>query len=177
MKILALDLGTKTGWALGDKEQFTSGTWTLAKPKEITEFRQQNKDRSGDPRFFRLLDLLTRCRNAVAPSVVAFEDVEFSTFTGQTQLWSSLRCAVWAVFGRSAATIVPIPVATIKKLASGHGGATKDMMARAILRHFPRMFRTGKTGIETSAGRSVDDNEVDAVHILRIIANHDRFRN
>lgn len=128
MNLLALDLGTKTGFASGSTT-FECGTWELATKKEITAFSKQRWNRRCDPRILALQGkLLSRSE----PDIVVFEDVQFASSTYQVQLWASLRAVVWLTF--PFAMIECVPVATLKKFATGHGGATKPMMAAALRR-------------------------------------------
>lgn len=155
--MLALDLGTKTGWALLNREGIVvSGTLVLAKAKEIKE---QN-GRELDCRYCRLAEFVSSMVKSNGVEVLGFEDVEFSSYTAQTQLWASLRAAVWATgCGLPSLEIEAVPVGTLKKFATGHGNATKDMMAASLKRSHPEFF----------IGSQPDDNEVDAIHLLHYI--------
>lgn len=155
--MLALDLGTKTGWALFDERgKVLSGTLVLAKAKEI---REQN-GRELDCRYCRLAEFVSGLVRNNEVGVLGFEDVEFSSYTAQTQLWASLRAAVWATgCGLPALEIEAVPVGTLKKFATGHGNATKDMMETSLRRTNPEFF----------SGRKPDDNEVDAIHLLHYL--------
>ncbi len=151
--VLALDLGTKTGWALwSEPTGRVSGTWKLTQKRTDVCV----KPFGGDARVARLFWLvlgITRSRH-FAGGTVFYEDVQFSLYTLQTQLWSSFRTAVQfaAAFG-GCFSVYGVPVGTLKKAGAGHGAATKDMMASALKRKYP--------GLEPA-----DDNEVDAVHLL-----------
>lgn len=136
--ILALDLGTTTGWAtskcLGD--DFALGQWELAKPKEITEWRKKNLDRRKDPRFWRLIHEIKRMSTGC--SVVVFEDVKFATYTYQAQLWPTWRAAIWTAVPEEVIECVPTNV--LKQFATGHGGASKEAMLKAMIRDEPGRF-------------------------------------
>lgn len=133
MNILALDLGTDTGYAYGNTSDPRPqvGHWTLATPEEITRWGKTRITRREDPRISRLFDLLGSFR----PTLVVFEDVQFQTFTKQTQLWSSLRAAVWLAFRDK--VIDCVDVSTLKKFATGHGFADKVQMIDALLKLSP----------------------------------------
>jgi hypothetical protein len=65
------------------------------------------------------------------PDLVVFEDVQFSTYTKQAQLWPSWRTVVWLTFsGRS--IIDCVPVATLKLFATGYGQADKALMEKKL---------------------------------------------
>lgn len=151
MNILALDIGTKTGYAFDNGVFATKlspiqcGTWTLATPREITQFGKERLNRRRDPRVLRLQQNL----RVFSPDIVVFEDVQFASSTYQVQLWSALRAAIWLTF--PACLIDCVPVATLKRFATDHGGATKPMMAAALRRKHPSIWTA-----------ALDDNAVDA---------------
>ena len=135
MNILALDLGTRTGWCYNRGIEIQQGTWTLAKPKEITQWGKERLDRRCDPRPTRLNELLIPYSYEL--DVVIFEDVFFTSYTKQVQLWSSLRTAVWMVF--SHIKLECISPTTLKKFA-GHGAMTKQGMSRALKKQHPSLW-------------------------------------
>lgn len=155
--ILALDLGTHTGFAyrspMGDLH---AGTWDLATPKEVAAWGEVRLDRRCDPRVFRLIE---KAAGYGIPDFVVFEDVQFVQYTMQGQLWASLRAAVWLQYGRRQNRICRIecvPVTTLKKFATGHGGATKAMMSNHLKKRFPEQWRA-----------CYDDNAIDALWLLK----------
>lgn len=182
--ILALDLGTKTGWAMINNGQRTSGTWTLAQPKEITINRAAGLDRKRDPRFQRLLQHIRRKLSQplflTSPHspLLAFEDVLFSETTLQTQLWSCFRSAVWAAsLDFHTLRVECLNTATLKKVSTGAGNATKQAMAIALQRRHPTFFSiplpAQKNCMLTCKDGTVDDNEVDANHLLDFFIDHE----
>ena len=140
MNILTLDLGTHTGYALNHGEHFEHGTWLLASAKEVTTWGKDRSRRRCDPRVIRLHATLVMLQDKYNFEHVVFEDVLFGSTTYQCQLWSSFRAAVW--LGIPAARIECVPVGTLKKFATGHGGATKEMMAAALARKHPEIHLT-----------------------------------
>lgn len=152
MKILALDLGTKTGIAFGGTDLAPAvETQRWATAKEITEYRKRRMDRRRDPRLIRFFGYLQALR-AERPDVVVFEDVQFSSSTMQTQLWASWRTAVWLAFDPP--TIIEcVPTGTLKKFA-GSGGLDKDGMSQALQRQHPLLWCP-----------KYDDNAIDAIWI------------
>lgn len=148
MRILALDLGTKTGYATNVGGTFKCGTWKLATPKEVAAWGESRLTRRGDPRICRLRDHIQELEQ---PDIIVFEDVQFSSTTMQTQLWSSLRAVVWMFSCAECKTIIEaVPVGTLKKFATGNGTADKEAMMASLVR------RVG--AIDTSW----DDNAIDA---------------
>jgi hypothetical protein len=127
MDILGIDLGTRTGYCYNRGPEIFCGTWELATDKEITAWGKNRKRRTGDPRIERLCKLLSGLGKF---NIVAFEDVEFSSSTFQVQLWAGLRSSVWLCALSDVRECVA--VGTLKKFATGHGGATKEAMAQAF---------------------------------------------
>lgn len=135
MNILALDIGTKMGYAYNLHGQFFCGTWILATPKEITAAGKNRLNRRNDPRFKKLCEILTGLPEF---DVVVFEDVQFASYTLQVQLWAGLRSAVNLC--ARAKHFDCVPVTTLKKFGALHGGATKEMMASALKRRYPEIW-------------------------------------
>lgn len=155
MDILGLDLGTRTGYCYNRGTSLFCGTWELATAKEITAWGKDRKRRTGDPRIHRLCSNLSILEYFDA---VAFEDVEFSTYTAQTQLWAGLRSAIW-LCARAGITEC-IPVKTLKRFATGHGGATKEAMAKAFSRERGPLSLTRDISL-------LDDNAIDAYFVWK----------
>jgi len=161
--LLALDLGTKTGWAYRDcKGAVTAGCWVLAKPDEITAAAKLRKDRTLDvriPALYRnLRDFWNNNRGSNIHNPVdflVFEDVQFSRYTMQTQLWASLRSAVWLFCYNYDIPRDCCAVGTLKKFGTGFGNADKSEMIAAATEQFP--------GVDFK----LDDNAADALHLLK----------
>jgi hypothetical protein len=168
MRILALDLGTKTGWALADDDLRSSGTLRLATPLEIKTQRGAGLDRCCDVRFNRLQDFVDK---QLPLGAIYFEDVEFQSYTFQTQLWAGFRTVI-SLYTPKVKLLRAIPVGTLKKFATGKGNADKSAMARALLQNkiyeatCPEKFKKGILVCERKSQRPIDDNEADALHLL-----------
>jgi len=119
MNILALDLGTKTGWALYENETIRSGTWEL-------------------DRKHRWSGLWTELAAISVPILgLVWEDVRRHRGTCAAHVYGGLVaiCEMWA---ESAETQTgSIGVGTIKKHATGKGNATKAMMLEAARERWP----------------------------------------
>ena len=163
--ILALDIATLTGWAYRDSEGVvTAGCWVLSKPDEIATAAKLRKDRTLDPRIPALYRCLRDIWNAHRTGngsphnpvdFLVFEDVQFSRYTMQTQLWASLRAAVWLFCYNYDVPRDCIAVGTLKKLATGAGNADKSAMIAAATEQFP------------TVDFKLDDNAADALHLLQ----------
>lgn len=165
MNILALDLGTKTGWAKLVKDNVSSGTWVLAKESEAREHKKLRLNRRCDPRFTKLCDILVKTGRETHFDWVVFEDVEFSKGRMQAHLWASWRAAVWA-FSHNGPKIDCLSTGRLKSFATGNGNADKDQMARALTLDPRYVLDSGKVR-DTLRGELLDDNAVDALHLLQ----------
>lgn len=165
MKILALDLGTKTGYALeADSYPLSCGSIRLATPDEIRNQAKTRMDRRGDVRFLRLVIFLRKVCRDFSPDWIVFEDVQFASTSQQAHLWATWRAAVWLMSYESPCAVECCPVGTLKKFATGKGNALKPAMAKYLCKN-PR-FRLGDGVIDTVTGLKIDDNAVDALHLL-----------
>ena len=141
--LLALDLGTTTGWAQrGSDGHITSGS---------ESFRPQRFEGGGMRylRFNRWLTDIKQCNAGI--DQVVFEEVRrhagvdaahaYGGFMGQLTAWCEHHQIPYQ----------GIPVGTIKKHATGKGNASKDEMVAAV----------------RDRGHSpADDNEADAIALL-----------
>lgn len=111
---LALDLGTKTGWAAQLDGLTLSGTLDL---------------KADERRYLRLWDWLLE---TLRPGdEVAYEDVKRHAGTTAAHVYGGLRAVVVSACEEVGATYQGVPVGTIKKHATGKGNADKDEMVAA----------------------------------------------
>lgn len=139
---LALDLGTKTGFALCvGRGVVVSGMWDL----------RPAKYEGGGLRYVKFETQLDNLHRNTPVDIVWFEAVRRHLGTDAAHVYGGLMATLqkWCEVRR-----VPyegVPVGTIKKFWTGKGNATKEaMIAEAVRR-----------GFEVD-----DDNEADAVALL-----------
>jgi Holliday junction resolvasome RuvABC endonuclease subunit len=159
MLVLGLDLGTKTGYAIGSNRISSEGTglygplvgtWKLKEP--TAKQKRARLPRRCDPRIDEFYDHLC---SLTLPDLVVFEDVQFASTQCQAHLWASFRTVVWMAYGRGINVIIEcVPVGTLKKFATGHGNATKGMMTAAYQ----------ALGFSTFG---LDDNAIDAFFLWK----------
>lgn len=146
--ILALDLGTLCGWALGPVAGggHRSGTWALQNS------RQRRFESAGmkwvrlDRHLHDLIDI-----DRTPPSHVVIEEVRRHAGTDAAHAYGGALATVTAWCERVGISYESIPVGTIKRHATGRGNADKnEMMVAARVR-----------GWSPS-----DDNEADALWLL-----------
>jgi hypothetical protein len=141
--ILALDLGTTTGWALsGYDGLITSGT---------ASFRPGRFD-GGGMRYLRFTNWLTEIDRLSGPvETIWFEEVRRHTGTDAAHVYGGLMATLTSWAELRGVPYQGVPVGTIKKHATGRGNADKlAMIAAARARGFS----------------PADDNEADAIAIL-----------
>ena len=144
--VLALDLGTTTGWALrtGDG-RITSGTQSF-KPGRFE---------GGGMRYLRFRRWLTDTK-AAADGIdeVHFEEVRRHAGVDAAHAYGGFLATLTAWCEHHQIPYAGVPVGTIKKHATGKGNADKAAMVAAMqaLGHAPQ-----------------DDNEADALALLTMV--------
>ena len=141
--ILALDLGTTTGWALrGYDGLITSGT---------ASFKPGRFD-GGGMRYLRFTNWLTEIDRLSGPiEAIFFEEVRRHAGTDAAHVHGGLLAVLTSWGELRGVPYLGVPVGTIKKFLTGHGNANKQAMIDAA----------------RSRGFSpADDNEADAIAIL-----------
>ena len=141
--ILALDLGSRCGWAVLPRSgRIASG---------VTEFRPGRFEGAGMA-FLRFERFLADASETSGPfGVVVFEEVRAHAGTLAAQVYGGFLAHLTAWCERHAAPYLGVPVATIKRHVTGKGNASKEEVIAAI----------------RARGHSpVDDNEADALALL-----------
>jgi len=173
MRILALDLGTKTGWALSGchVSAIFAGTWVLESPAGMRYAKKLRMDRRLDPRIMAIVNNLREIHRKTPLEYIVFEDLRFASSQAQAHLWASFRGAVWAFAHLNGIQVDCLDTGKLKKYSTGSGSADKRWMAAALVQRFPAHFKdfSGEKKslvkhLET--GTLLDDNAVDAIHLL-----------
>lgn len=140
--ILALDLGTKTGFAIYHNSKIQSGT------KDFKATRFQSSDR----RFFHfkkhLIDLLNKLGKI---DIIYYEEVRRHIGTDASHIYGGFKATLSLFCEENNISYEGIAVGTIKKHLTGKGNASKSDMIEAVT-------KKGYTPI--------DDNEADAIGLL-----------
>ena len=141
--ILALHLGTSTGWAIrGHDALITSGTVSL----------RPGRFDGGGMRYLRFTNWLTEIDRLSGPvAAIWFEEVRRHAATDAAHVYGGLMATLTAWAELRGIPYEGVPVGTIKRHATGKGNADKQaMIAAARARGFS----------------PADDNEADAIAIL-----------
>lgn len=135
MSVLALDLGTKTGWCLSATDH---GVWDLT-PRRFD---------GGGMRYVRFRHMLDEMHELVRIERVAFEEVRKHRGTDAAHIYGGLMATLSAWCEERGIPYEGVPVGTIKRSWTGKGNADKSVMiAEAIRRGF----------------HVTDDNHADAI--------------
>ncbi|WP_209015740.1 crossover junction endodeoxyribonuclease RuvC [Roseibium sp. RKSG952] len=142
--LLALDLGTTTGWALRAPDGLiTSGT---------VSFKPGRFD-GGGMRYLRFTNWLSELERLSGPiTAIWFEEVRRHAGTDAAHVFGGLMATLTAWAELRGVPYQGVPVGTIKKHATGKGNASKTAMMEAALN---RGFSPA------------DDNEADAIALLQ----------
>ena len=144
MIIVALDLGTKTGWCLCDTNEawWHSGTWDLSGSRYDSHGMRYVRFRT------HLKELLA---NANSPGLVAYEEVRRHLGVDASHVYGGMIAILQEVCETEVRKVpyLGIPVGTVKKTACGKGNANKADMMQAARKRWP-------------GWEPVDDNEADA---------------
>jgi hypothetical protein len=141
--ILALDLGTMTGWALQSVGGgITSGT---------VSFRPSRYD-GGGIRYLRFRGWLdSLAHDAAGIGVVHYEEVRSHVGTDAAHVYGGLLATLTAWCEQRGIAYQGVPVGTIKRFIAGKGNADKQTVIAAI---------------RARGFAPADDNEADAIAIL-----------
>jgi Holliday junction resolvasome RuvABC endonuclease subunit len=145
MKILAIDPGTKCGWAYGDDTlqvtpMMNSGTWQLTSGRWHDLGSRCIRLRQEIRKIFEL-----------GVDLVVYEEVRRHLGTDAAHVYGAIVGALQEECRNAGVSFESVPVGTVKKHATGKGNANKEaMLAAAIARGW----------------KPVDDNEADALFIL-----------
>lgn len=141
MTVLALDLGTTTGWAKSVSGVLVSGTENL----------KGGRFEGGGMRFVRFGSFLSELHMKSPVSRVYYEEVRRHAGTDAAHIYGGLQAVLTAWCEERDIPYDAIPVGTIKKSWTGKGNAKKEAMVAECERR----------GINVE-----DHNEADAVALL-----------
>lgn len=163
--ILALDLGTKTGWALANsyidgienvEDDRCLFTWAARNAHEgdlVHGTLDLSNDRfeGGGMRYLRLLRWLDKISDLVRIDEVYFEEVRRHIGTDASHVYGGFLGILTSWCERGCIPYQGIPVGTIKKYIAGKGTANKQMVIDAV---------------NARGYRVTDHNEADAMALL-----------
>lgn len=141
--MLALDLGTSTGWALRTSDDYMSSGTVLLKHSRYD---------GGGMRFLRFRRWLEDLDQDAGPiEAIYFEEVRRHVGTDAAHIYGGLLAVLSAWCEEHLVAYQGVPVGTIKRFATGKGNADKAAVIEAM---------------ESRGFSPRDDNEADALAIL-----------
>ena len=140
-KVLALDLGTATGWAASVDVRVQYGTWSF----------RPSRYEGGGMRYVRFRHQLAEAHELIGFEAVYFEEVRRHAATDAAHVYGGLLATLTAWCEEAHVPYQGIPVGSIKRHATGKGNAPK-----------PAMIAAARARGWTPA----NDNEADALWIL-----------
>lgn len=149
--ILALDLGTQTGWAIANpKGAITSGTQS---------FRPQRFE-GGGMRYLRFRRWLDEMHQLTLIGEVHFEEVRRHQGVDAAHVYGGLLGQLSAWCEEHQIPYAGVPVGTIKRAVTGSGNASKAEVIAAV---------------ERRGFAPKDDNEADAIALLLCVSARARM--
>ena len=141
--VLALDLGTSTGWALRTRDdRITSGTITF----------KSSRFEGGGMRYLRFHGWLREMLNLAGPiDRIVFEEVRRHLSTDSSHVYGGLLATLTSWAELNSIPYEGVPVGTIKRFATGKGNADKAAVIAAM---------------QARGFHPADDNEADALALL-----------
>lgn len=139
--ILALDLGTTTGWAAHSRGSVTYGSQCF-KPGRFE---------GGGMRYLRFRRWLDEAHALAGFAEVAFEEVRRHVGTDAAHCYGGFLATLSAWCEEHGIPYAGVPVGTIKRHATGKGNADKTAMVEAV---------------RARGYAPKDDNEADAIALL-----------
>jgi Holliday junction resolvasome RuvABC endonuclease subunit len=150
--LLALDLGTQTGWALFHKDQITSGT---------IDFKN-SRYQGGGMRYLRFRHWLDDIKDLThGVTEVTFEEVRRHLGVDAAHVYGGFLATLTAWCEDNVIPYQGVPVSTIKKHSTGKGNASKHEVIE---------------GVKALGYTPKDDNEADAIALLEWVrSKNSRF--
>jgi hypothetical protein len=154
MNILALDLGTKTGWALRENGRIESGVQTF-------DVKRGESPGMRYVRFNRWLSESLPGGDLAGVRLVCYEQTH-NRGGSATEVAAGFATRVQEACAKAGIEHAAVHSATLKKWVTGSGRGNKDDMAAAVMAK--GWLTQAKT--ERCYDGKLDDNEVDAVALL-----------
>jgi hypothetical protein len=141
--VLALDLGTVTGWALRTRDDhITSGTMTF----------RSGRFEGGGMRYLRFHSWLREMLDLTGPiDRIVFEEVRRHIGTDAAHVFGGMLATLTSWAELNSIPYEGVPVGTIKRFATGKGNADKAAVIAAM---------------QARGFHPADDNEADALALL-----------
>lgn len=126
--IIGIDPGSACGWAVLDHDgsRMASGVWNLS----------PGRHEGGGMRFVRLDRYLRELLKASPEPLVGYEEVRRHLGTDAAQIYGGIVATITRVCEEFGVPYRGVPVATVKRTATGKGNAHKDDMVATAMAHW-----------------------------------------
>lgn len=160
MTVLALDLGTKTGWALNSSESVPlfkpkcmEGRYFKCAPSVVSGTMDFSNKRfeGGGMRYLRFNKWLDEMADTIHIDEIYFEEVRRHLGTDAAHAYGGFLGILTSWCERNCVPYKGVPVQTIKKYITGKGNASKQMVIEAL---------------HNRGYKVIDHNEADALALL-----------
>jgi Holliday junction resolvasome RuvABC endonuclease subunit len=129
MRMLAIDPGTRCGWAVGDGQVDVSGTWDI-KPR---------RGESAGARYLRLLTELERVREAFPDLALIVYEQAHHRGGAATEYANGCVTHIQAFCERHGLQFAGVHTSKVKMKATGKGNSKKDAVMEAARRRWPNI--------------------------------------
>jgi len=147
VNVLALDLGTQTGWAISANGHITSGTERFA----------NDRHSGGGMRYLKFKWWLSKAHSLSGEfNAVFYEEVRAHAGTDAAHTYGGFLATLQAWCEHHNLPYEGVPVGTIKKHITGKGNANKQAVIKAVQQKLDPNI--------------TDDNEADARALLDLVA-------
>lgn len=155
MKLIALDLGTHTGWSTLQVDDGGPRLWFVGE-WDLTPGRHSD----GGMRFARFQAELRRLVDSLGHcDFLFYEEVAAHKGTAAAHVYGGLVAVAQLVCKERDIPYEGVPVGTIKKHATGKGNANKSAMVDAAL----NLYAPHVSGVEPGGYLPITDNMADAL--------------
>jgi Holliday junction resolvasome RuvABC endonuclease subunit len=151
MKALCLDLGTTSGWALGEWK-YNDKAYDMAILSGVMSFRLQRWE-GGGMRYLRFAEWLNEMKRHGFDAVF-YEEVRRHTAVDAAHVYGGMMGTLTAWCEDNKKPYSGVPVGTIKKHITGAGNASKEKVIAAVRAH---------------GHKPMDHNEADAIALASYV--------
>ena len=131
MRLLALDLGTSTGFCL-NVEPLIFGHWDL----------RPHRYESGGMRYIRFRRKLEEINEAYKIDLIAFEEVLFSRTTLAAHVYGGLVASLMVFCEESKIEYVGVPIGSWKRHLTGKGNCNKIQVLKTVREKYGLQLQT-----------------------------------
>lgn len=150
-RILAIDLGTTTGWAMAENGSISSGEQDFHR---YAGSKSRPAEHVGQP-FVSFHDWLLGVVSERRPEAICYEEVYRWNGAAAARAFGAYRGMMLYAAAKAGIPCVPYSPSEIKRFMTNNGNASKEMVIAAVKRRFPSL-----------APDEIDNNRADALAIL-----------